>query len=265
MKKSLKVWSALIFFLFIFPIILEQIPSEIPDDVAVVAPLTNQQLVYATNLLEQEPQIQTGMRALLFSTHSHEAYEPITQQYDGEIAVTHPQANIMKLNETIKAQLEFNGIVTEVLEIDTAAVMSEKSIPYNKAYNVVRSYLQKSMKEVDYDIIIDIHRDSLKAERTTLTYDGEKYAQIVFVIGGEHANYKFNRELAERLTVELEQIVPGITRPLVFKAGHGVDGKYNQDLDQRLILIEMGGIGNNEEELNRTSSVLAKAVSKVLQ
>lgn len=267
MKKSLKVWGALIFFLFIFPIILEQIPSQTLEEevAAVVAPLNNRQLVYATNLIESEPQIQTGMRALLFATHSHEAFEPITQQHDGKVAVSHPEANIMKLNETIKSQLEFNGISTEILDVDTSSVMNKEGVPYYKAYDVVRPYVQKSLKEVDYDIIVDIHRDSLKADRTTLTYEGEKYAKIVFVIGGEHINFKLNKELAESLTAELEKIVPGITRPLVFKAGHGVDGKYNQDLDPRLILIEMGGVGNNEAELNRTSAVLAKAVSKVLQ
>jgi len=269
MKKSLKVWVALIFFLFIFPIILEQIPSETPEEVAVVAPMNNRQLVYATNLIEPEPepepQIQTGMRALLFATHSHEAFEPITQQYDGKIAVSHPEANIMKLNETIKSQLEFNGISTGILDVDTSSVMIKKGIPYHKSYDVIRPYVQKALKEVDYDIIVDIHRDYLKADRTTLTYEGEKYAKIVFVIGGEHSNFKLNKELVDRLTAELEKIVPGITRPLVFKAGHGVDGKYNQDLDPRLILIEMGGIGNNEAELNRTSAVLAKAVSNVLQ
>ncbi|MBO0587718.1 stage II sporulation protein P [Sporosarcina sp. E16_8] len=265
MKKSLKVWGALIFFLFIFPVILEQIPSETPEEVAVVAPLNNRQLVYATNLIEPEQQIQTGMRALLFATHSHEAFEPITQQHDGKIAVSHPEANIMKLNETIKSQLEFNGISTEILDVDTAAVMSKKGIPYSKSYDVIRPYVQKALEDVDYDIIIDIHRDSLKADRTTLTYEGEKYAKIVFVIGGEHSNFKLNKELVERLTAELEKIVPGITRPLVFKAGHGVDGKYNQDLDPRLVLVEMGGIGNNEEELNRTSAVIGKAVSQVLQ
>lgn len=265
MKKSLKVWVALIFFLFIFPVILEQIPSETPEEVAVVAPLNNRQLVYATNLIEPEPQIQTGMRALLFATHSYEAFEPITQQHDGKIAVSHPEANIMKLNETIKSQLEFNGISTEILDVDTTSVMIKKGIPYHKSYDVVRPYVQKALKEVDYDIIVDIHRDALNADRTTLTYEGEKYAKIVFVIGGEHNNFKLNKELVERLTAELEKIVPGITRPLVFKAGHGVDGKYNQDLDPRLILIEMGGIGNNEAELNRTSAVLAKAISKVLQ
>ena len=265
MKKSLKVWGALIFFLFIFPVIIEQIPNETPEEVAVTAPLINQQLVYATNLIETEPQIQTGMRALLFATHSHEAYEPITQKHDGKIAVSHPEANIMKLNETMKLQLEFNGITTEILDVDTTSLMNKKGIPYHKSYDVVRPYIQNALKEVDYDIIVDIHRDSLKAERTTIMYEGEKYAKIVFVIGGEYNNFKLNKELTERLTIELEKIVPGITRPLVFKAGHGVDGKYNQDLDPRLILVEMGGIGNNEAELNRTSAVLAKAVAKVLQ
>jgi len=45
----------------------------------------------------------------------------------------------------------------------------------------------------------------------------------------------------------------------------GVDGKYNQDLHKRLMLVEIGGIGNDEAELNRTTAVLAKAISQVLK
>lgn len=40
-----------------------------------------------------------------------------------------------------------------------------------------------------------------------------------------------------------------------------MDGKYNQDLHPGFILVELGGIGNNEEELNRTIAVLAEAVT----
>ena len=52
---------------------------------------------------------------------------------------------------------------------------------------------------------------------------------------------------------EMEKLVPGITRSIISKGGAGVDGKYNQDLHPSLILIELGGIGNSEEELNQNN------------
>jgi len=44
-----------------------------------------------------------------------------------------------------------------------------------------------------------------------------------------------------------------------------VNGIYNQDLANNMVLIELGGIDNTQEEINRTISVLAKAISNVLQ
>lgn len=41
-----------------------------------------------------------------------------------------------------------------------------------------------------------------------------------------------------------------------FQTGNGV---YNQDLSGQAILIEVGGVDNTEEELNRSIDVLAKA------
>lgn len=49
-----------------------------------------------------------------------------------------------------------------------------------------------------------------------------------------------------------------------FKGDH-VDGIYNQDLALNMVLIELGGIENTQEEINRTISLLAKAISIVLQ
>jgi len=43
-----------------------------------------------------------------------------------------------------------------------------------------------------------------------------------------------------------------------------VDGIYNH-LAKNMVLIELGGIDNTEEEINRTISLLAKAISIVLQ
>ncbi|WP_407081775.1 stage II sporulation protein P [Psychrobacillus antarcticus] len=47
--------------------------------------------------------------------------------------------------------------------------------------------------------------------------------------------------------------------------GDHVDSIYNQDLANNMVLIELGGIDNTQEEINRTISVLAKAVSDLLQ
>lgn len=42
-------------------------------------------------------------------------------------------------------------------------------------------------------------------------------------------------------------------------------GIYNQDLAKNMVLIELGGIENTQEEINRTISVLGKVISIFLQ
>ena len=111
--------------------------------------------------------------------------------------------------------------------------------------------------------LLRLHRDSIGPDRTTIVHKGEKYANVAFVIGTEHSNFAQNEAMAKHMKKEMESLVPGITRGLIKKGGHGVDGRYNQDLHSSLILIELGGIGNSEDELNRTVAVIAKAAGSV--
>ena len=222
-------------------------------------------IVYASNVLEEViPENKKG-KALLYFTHSHEAFEPITKAKNGKIMVSHQSENIMKIGEKLKAQLVFNGVETDVLPIDNAREMSKNGVLFSRAYKAIRPHIEKRIKEVKYDLIIDLHRDSIGPDRTTIVQGGEKYAKVAFVIGTEHPNFTRNEAMAKHLKNEMELLVPGITRSLIKKGGHGVDGKYNQDLHSSLILVELGGIGNSEDELNRTVAVIAKAAASVLE
>lgn len=40
-----------------------------------------------------------------------------------------------------------------------------------------------------------------------------------------------------------------------------MDGVYNQDLAKEMILVEIGGIDNTEDEVYRTVAVMAQAVA----
>ena len=47
------------------------------------------------------------------------------------------------------------------------------------------------------------------------------------------------------------------------KGEPGSNGIYNQDLAPNMILIELGGVENTEEELTRTISILSTAIAKM--
>lgn len=67
------------------------------------------------------------------------------------------------------------------------------------------------------------------------------------------------------MSSKLNEMIPGISRGVIGKKGYHVDGIYNQDLSKNMILIELGGIENTQDEINRTISVLSRAISIVLQ
>lgn len=269
MKKTLQIWGTLILFLFLFPMLITTFPK---GQSAKSSNLVKEStyMVYAANVMEeetlpeptQEPmpdpeQASVGEgKALLYFTHFHEAFKPVTQAKQGKITVSNQTENITKFGEKLKTQLQFNGIETDMLDVE---------VPHTGAYNSIRPHVKKQMQEKKYDLIIDLHRDSAGPDITTIAVNNEQYAKVAFVIGMEHPNFERNRANAVLLKNEMELLVPGITRSLVMKHGPGVDGKYNQDLDPSLLVVELGGVGNTEAQLNRTIAVIAKAAATVIE
>ena len=172
------------------------------------------------------------------------------------------KTNIFNLQGAISKHFSMNGIQTDVLDVDVMKVMKSEGKTFPQAYNTVRPYLANRLQEQSYDLVIDLHRDSAKRDATTITHNNESYARIAIVVGAEHKNYRWNTAYAETLSVAMNEMVPKVSRGVISKSGDNVDGRYNQDLAKEMILIELGGIDNTEEELNRTIAVIGKAIAK---
>ena len=268
MKKNLQIWTVIVFVLFLFPVLIQFIPEESKISNSKIIK-ENALIVYASNIVEEEkvepaptpepedievPETTAG-KVLLYNTHSHEAYKPITKAVDGKIAVDHQTENIVKMSDKLKSLLEINGVETEILK---------KVVPHKYAYADIRPHVKKRLSENEYDLIIDIHRDDIIPEKSTIVHEGERYAKVAFVLGLDNPSYKKNEAITNRLKSEMEKRIPGITRNVIPKGGAGVDGKYNQDLHPNLVLLELGGVGNSEDELNRTVAIIAEAVGQML-
>lgn len=269
MKKKWQFYLWFILILFLMPFITINIPAAQPDRLQTVS--DSGKLVYAANLFDFEvdqeetaPAPELSGQALMYFTHSHEAFAPILKEKEGKIAVSHSKENIMDLGESFTSHFRLNGINLDVLDYDNVGQMSEARIHYSKAYQVIRPRLQEQLKAKSYDVILDIHRDSLGRSKTTVQGRDGQYAKVYFVIGENHPGHAANRRLSEQISVRMNELVPGISKGTIGKSGHGVDGVYNQDLSPNVILVEMGGTENTEDELNRTIAIVAKATAEVL-
>lgn len=251
-------WVLLLFFLFVLPIAIGQFPF--PNNELEQEAPTQQLVAYASPVVEHTDM---DTEVLLLFTHSHEAYKPVAKDKKGMQAVYDEQINIYSLQELIHHYLQLNGVNSSGLDVDVMDVMKQEGAAFHEAYKVVRPYLQEALTKKDYQLVLDLHRDSAPAAVTRLKVGEEHYAKIAFVIGTEHPSYAWNLAYAEELSAQLNLIVPGISRGVMKKEGAGVNGIYNQDLSPAMLLVELGGIDNTEEELQRTLAVLAQAIAKI--
>ncbi|MGE7623290.1 stage II sporulation protein P [Viridibacillus sp. NPDC096237] len=267
MRRKMQMWIGLLCFFFMLPIITVKLPIW-PQQEATTTPSTKQdtKIVYAANTATEKNALTNNKDAsfntLIYFTHSHEAYYPILKSQNQKITAYHNATNVLQLGSVIEAHFKQNDLSTDILEVDTMTEMQKKNIALFKAYDAVRPYVKKQLEKKEYDLVLDIHRDSANKKATTTTFDGEKYARIAVVVGGENKQSKWNEAYANQLSAHLNQLVPNISRGVMKKEGSGVNGVYNQDLSKKLLVVELGGVDNTEDELNRTIAILARAISE---
>ncbi|WP_397539380.1 stage II sporulation protein P [Rummeliibacillus pycnus] len=269
MQRRQRRWKFSILFLAIFfslPIIAAKIPLWAEEKPVIETSKQDTKIAYAANktiatkVSEQKPT--TSFKTLIYFTHSHEAYYPMLRKRQQAITVNNDTTNVQTLGDIFVNHFKQNNIAADILNVDTMKVMKQQQMAFYQAYDAVRPYVKKQIEKESYDLIMDIHRDSAGRKTTTTTYKGMTYARMAFVIGGKNQQYQANEAYAEQLSKKLNSLVPGISRGVIRKSGAGVNGIYNQDLSKQVILIELGGIDNNEEELNRSIAILARAIEE---
>lgn len=190
----------------------------------------------------------------IYFSHTRESYA--SGQSNSLVTVT-------DVGTSIANGLISRGIGTSVDKTDVGSILVSKNENYAKSYDESRTLVKEAMannKKLNY--LIDVHRDSQTKKITTIEKDGLSYAKIAFIIGGENQNYEQNLQLANALHQKLNTLFPGLSRGVFQKSGKGMNGKYNQDLSGQAMLIEVGGVDNTIDELNRSSEVFAEAFSQ---
>lgn len=166
------------------------------------------------------------------------------------------------VGEKLKEELEDRGIGTTIDKTDVQNLLLKKGWKYGQSYLESRELVQTAMaQDRDLNYFIDIHRDSERKKKTTAIINGQSYAKISFIIGGENPNHEKNVQLAKELHSRLERKYKGLSKGIIQKAGASTNGKFNQDLSSNSFLIEVGGVDNTFEEMYRTVTALADVFS----
>lgn len=190
----------------------------------------------------------------IYNTHDTEKYSvPFISDY----SVT---PTVKMVSYIFKEHLNNEGISVLVENKKIKDYLTKHKLNYYGCYDASRSYIKQASKNNDFKILIDLHRDSVKYKQTLYTKDNKKYAKVMFVVTTKHKSYKKNLKFAEYLNSKLNQDYKGLSRGIYKRS----DVIFNQDLNDNAILIELGGVDNQIEELNNTLEILSKIIKEYL-
>ncbi|MEH7390902.1 stage II sporulation protein P [Bacillus sp. JJ1474] len=225
----------------------ENLPSEDTPDGTAAPPLDGKKSVY------------------IYHSHSWESFTPLLKgvNHPDEAVSSNERVNVIAVGNRLSAKLGLKGIGVEHDKTNMASLLNQKDWDYNQSYLLSREVTKTAMaSNKDLKFLIDIHRDSQGRELTMKEINGKKYARLFFVVGKEHKNYQKNLQLATELHHRLEAKFPGISRGVFKKGKSEGNGIYNQDLSDRALLIEFGGVENDLAELYHSIDAFADVFSE---
>ena len=173
----------------------------------------------------------------LYNSHQLENYSSNNNE------VYNIKPNVMLTSYMLKEEMEKYNIVSLVEEQDINEILRINNWSGSSAYKASKVLIEDAIsKNSSLKYFIDLHRDSVTYNYTTLKTNDKSYAKLYFVIGLEHDNYEKNLAFATKLSDMLNKEVEGI-----------------------VLLIEVGGVDNNIEEVKNTIEILAKVLSNYIK
>ena len=201
---------------------------------------------------------------LILHSHGSECYtEPAFS--DNGYRSTDTQYNVISIGDALAEQLEAAGIGV----IHDRTLHDQPS--YNSAYENAREAIRENLSaHPSIRLVLDLHRDAAEGSNgqqlaKSITVDGQQVAQLMLVVGSDagglsHPEWEENMALAVKLHATLEQLCPGICRPISFRTQ-----RFNQDLSPGALIVEVGAAGNTRQEALRAAKILAQAIEHLSQ
>ena len=203
-----------------------------------------------------------GPKVLVYHTHTSESYVLKASDLgkkDVPSFTSNPKYSVVRVGEELARNLRKYGI--ETLH-DGTVHDKVRDAAYGVAINTLQSYKKGYPSAKVY---IDVHRDATSGSKLRLAknINGRSAAQIMFVVGSDgkwsFPDWQENLKFVLKLQQELNKKYPGLARPIRI-----VDKRYNQQISDGAILIEVGGDGNLLSECLESTKYLAEALNKVM-
>ena len=218
-----------------------------------IVPYTNQE-VKVEEVVENKSEEKTnttkknGKKIYIYNTHQSE-------EYQGD-------KTVMDAAAVLAEQLISYGYEVIVETNDFTKYCNEQGLTYNDLYMVSNKFLNDALvKYGGFDLIIDLHRDSVPREYTYVTIDGVSYAKTMMVIGGAAKYAQSSTQISKTITDNVNQIKNGIMKSVFTREG----AYYNQYVCEGIVLMECGSENNTFEEVTNSIQVVAKGIHKMME
>lgn len=207
------------------------------------------------DLTGEEPKV------LIIHSHGSESYAP-----NGEYAESSPYHTL----DNAHNMLSVGAYLAQLLEAGGISVLQDTAIHDNPSYNASYANSRQSIERYlaqypSIQLVLDLHRDSIEDAAgnqlvQTVFAQGNTLAPLMFVVGSDyggltHPKWQDNLSLALKLQTQLENLCPGICRNINLRSQ-----RFNQDLSDGALLIEVGASGNSRQEALRSVAVLAEGI-----
>ena len=158
-----------------------------------------------------------------------------------------------------------NKLITLVEEAKIKDILTKNGWKYSYSYKASRILMEEAKKNnPSLKYFVDVHRDSLVKDKTTVEIKGKSYAKTIFLIGLENPHYEKNLNFTSKINDKLNEKYPGLSKGIYKKGGRGVNGVYNQDFSEYTILIEIGGYENTTVEVLNSTLAFAECFMEVI-
>ena len=205
--------------------------------------------------------LENKVEPLIYIYNTHQ-----TEEYYIDLLMEHDIIpSVMTASYILRENLNKLNIPTMVETENIKDLLGQNNWNYTQSYKASRILLEKAKENYpSLKYYIDVHRDSIAYENSTLSNQDEVMAKVLFVIGKDFDGYERNKDLANRISNKMNEKVKGISKGILEKGGLGNNGIYNQDFDENTILIEVGSSYNSIGEVLVTMKYLAESIKEVI-
>lgn len=205
---------------------------------------------------EDEPKEVLEPLIYIYSTHQTEQYQAIKG------STSSVEFGVYEASLILKQLLEEAGIGVIVEEKNIMNTLNEREWDYSYTYRISREFMEQQKKDnPSLKMFIDLHRDSVKKEYSTVTINEKNYAKIMFLVGKNRDNLDANLTYIKDLESYLNQNYSGILRNTYYREEYD----YNQDFSDMTFLIELGSDSNSLDEVYNSLYALKDAISNFVK